>query len=159
MSDDHTVSCECGRVIVVPCSTKRHAKAHTGYHGADQVTQLSDLMVKCIDALHGRYDWEHGLTSWGVYTEVKRTFRADERVPVCDTIRGRLSTMAGDALRLVKSGVGGVEAVDPASMLFALERQSRWWLSSDPTLKGVELEQAARERMRLKLAVVESRAR
>jgi hypothetical protein len=128
-------------------SGRRHNKAGQGFHGSGEVTTLSALCVKVLDALAGRFDYAHGLSSWDVYVAVKRMYRADEKCPVCNTIRGRLSTMAGDTLRLVKVGKNDLEATDKPGMQFGFKHVERWYLSDSPTLKGIQLVGEARDRI------------
>jgi hypothetical protein len=157
---DHETTCHaCGARVVVPCDAKakRHNRAGEGYHGAGEVTRLSALEIRILDILEGRWSWKDGLTSWGVYVELKKEYIPQERMPVVNTVRARLSTLAGKGLELVRVEKNRVEVQDRETMKFGFRGQERWFLSDSPSLTAVRLVEEARERVQRKQAVVAAR--
>jgi hypothetical protein len=143
---DH-VCPNCGTTVV--CDAKRHNKAGEGFHGAKEVTRLGPVQLKIVDlVLNGRYDWDNGLPSWDVYTALKKFYRANEPMPVVNTIRGYLSIMAGKGLEIVRVEKNAVDLVDRPEMKFRFKKEERWFLNASPTLPALSMLEDARRRER-----------
>lgn len=146
---NHQVACSnCGHLVTIPCYQKRHGEIGGGFHGAKEVTSLSGLCIRIVDVLGGRHSYEQGLTSWGVYVELKKGYGPQERMPVLNTVRGRLSTMAGPGLQIVKVERNNIQVTDRATMEFRFEGQERWFTNAQPTLTALRLIEEARARKR-----------